>query len=91
MLRFDVVVAASPSSFLVTNVGGEPAAFRNACSHQGRPLDGGLLDDGVLICPWHGFRYDAATGDCLSSPGSRLEAVPCLVDGDRIWLRASGG
>ncbi|MEZ5408296.1 MAG: Rieske (2Fe-2S) protein [Acidimicrobiales bacterium] len=93
MLRFDVVAGATavPSSFLVTNVAGRPAAFRNACVHQGRPLDGGRLDNGVLVCPWHGFRYDAAAGECLSSPGSRLDAVACAVHGDRIWLRATNG
>ncbi len=93
MLRFDVVVGAtaSPSKFLVTNVAGRPAVFRNACVHQGRPLDGGRLEAGVLECPWHGFRYDAATGECLSSPGSRLDAVACLVHRDHVWLRASNG
>lgn len=93
MLRFDVVAGATaaPSSFLVTNAAGTPAAFRNACVHQGRPLDGGRLDGGVLVCPWHGFRYDVATGDCLSSPGSRLDAVACVVHRDHIWLRATNG
>lgn len=93
MLRFDVVIGATaaPSSFLVINVAGTPAAFRNACVHQGRPLDGGRLVDGVLTCPWHGFRYDAATGECLSSPGSRLDAVACVVHSDHIWLRVSNG
>lgn len=93
MLRFDVVVGAtaSPSKFLVTNVAGRPAVFRNACVHQGRPLDGGRLEAGVLVCPWHGFRYDAATGECLSSPGSRLDAVASLVHRDHVWLRASNG
>ncbi len=93
ILRFDVVAGATaaPSSFLVTNVAGRPAAFRNACVHQGRPLDGGRLDGGVLACPWHGFRYDAATGECLSSPGSRLDAVACMVHRDHIWLRATNG
>ena len=98
MLRFDVVAGATaaPSSFLVTNAAGRPAAFRNACVHQGRPLDGGRVEgdgiDGlVLVCPWHGFRYDAATGDCLSSPGSRLDAVACTVHRDHIWLRATNG
>jgi len=93
MLRFDVVAGATaaPSSFLVTNVAGTPAAFRNACVHQGRPLDGGRLDGGILACPWHTFRYDAATGECLSSPGSRLDAVACMVHRDHVWLRATNG
>ena len=93
MLRFDVVVeaTAAPSKFLVTNAAGRPAVFRNACVHQGRPLDGGRMEGGAVVCPWHGFRYDAATGECLSSPGSRLDPVASTVHGGHVWLRASNG
>ena len=40
-------------------------AFDDACPHAGGPLSEGVLDDGVLVCPWHGFRYDTGTGACL--------------------------
>jgi hypothetical protein len=36
------------------------------CPHQGLPLDGEPDDDGVITCPWHGYRFDARTGACLS-------------------------
>lgn len=85
-------VDAGDDSFLITNVG-QLAAFRNACGHQGMPLDGGTLDGHELRCPWHGFTYDASTGECLSAPGVQLEPVPLRVDtgpdGHRVvWLRA---
>lgn len=83
MLRVDV----DSDSFVVTNIDNRFAAFRNECVHQGLSLDGGLVDDGVLQCPWHGFRYDATSGECLSSPGAQLQQVPLRITDGRVWLR----
>lgn len=64
-------------------------AYRNACAHQGLPLDGGMLDDatGTLTCPWHGFQFDAESGECFSAPQCQLEPFPLRVIDDRIWIR----
>ena len=32
------------------------------CSHQGGPLAEGVIQDGCVTCPWHGWQYDLATG-----------------------------
>jgi Fe-S cluster biogenesis protein NfuA/nitrite reductase/ring-hydroxylating ferredoxin subunit len=84
MVRFDV----GDDSFVITNVENRLAVFRNECVHQGMTLDGGWIDDGVLVCPWHGFRYDASSGECLSAPGAQLPQVPLRIDDGRVWIRA---
>lgn len=90
--RVDLEAAdGTPESFVVTNVGQTLAVFRNACVHQGLSLDGGLIDDGVLVCPWHGFRFDATSGECVSAPGAQLEPMPSRVDDGHLWIRAGGG
>jgi hypothetical protein len=43
------------------------------CPHRGGPL--GEPCDGVRTCPWHGYRFDVATGACLDDERLRL-AVP---------------
>ena len=94
MLRFDVTgenAAGSVSeSFVVTNVARKFAVFRNACVHQGLTLDGGMIDDGVLVCPWHGFRFEATTGECISAPGAQLDQVPTRIDDGHVWVRTGG-
>ncbi len=40
------------------------------CSHQGGPLDEGWVLEGTLVCPWHGSRYDLATGQPVSGPST---------------------
>lgn len=90
MLRFDVRLGDATESFVVTNTEQRFAVFRNACVHQGLTLDGGLIDDGVIICPWHGFKFEAATGECISAPGAQLEQVPTRIDHGHVWIRAGG-
>lgn len=36
------------------------------CPHQGLPLDAEPDDDGIIACPWHGYRFDVRTGRCVS-------------------------
>ena len=51
-------------------------AFRDAserrCPHRGGPLSPCAEDPALLQCPWHGYRFVAATGECLDDPRLRL-------------------
>ncbi|MEN8233869.1 MAG: thiamine pyrophosphate-binding protein [Actinomycetota bacterium] len=38
------------------------SALDNRCPHQGGPLGQGTIEDGWLICPWHGYEYHPVTG-----------------------------
>lgn len=76
---------------LVINLANNLSAFRNACAHQGMPLDGGDLDPdtGTITCPWHAFCFDAGTGECLTAPQAQLERFPLRVQDGHIWVRPS--
>ncbi|MBV0903539.1 Rieske (2Fe-2S) protein [Haloarcula salina] len=30
----------------------------------------------ILSCPWHGWEFDATSGDCLVDDGCRLRSIP---------------
>ena len=64
-------------------------AYRNACAHQGLPLDGAILDaeGGTLTCPWHGFQFDAESGECFSAPQCQLEPFPTRIMNNQVWVR----
>lgn len=78
-------------SIIILNVQNRLSAYRNACAHMGLPIDGGLLDDthGTLTCPWHGFCFDATSGECLTAPAAQLEGFPLRVQDGHIWVRPS--
>lgn len=37
-----------------------------ACPHLALPLDAEPDADGIVTCPWHGYRFDVRTGRCVS-------------------------
>ncbi|MDU8458393.1 MULTISPECIES: aromatic ring-hydroxylating oxygenase subunit alpha [Pseudomonas syringae group] len=38
---------------------GQPAALLDQCVHRGTRLSAGKIKDDCLVCPYHGWRYDA--------------------------------
>jgi nitrite reductase/ring-hydroxylating ferredoxin subunit len=58
------------------------------CPHQLGPLEAN--DEPTEVrCPWHGYRFDAVSGACLTGQPCRLPEPPVLEqDGDgHVWLR----
>ena len=47
---------------------GEVCAISAVCSHLGGPLDKGERDGDVVVCPWHGSRFDLRTGEVEGGP-----------------------
>ncbi|MCS6865892.1 MAG: NifU family protein [Gemmataceae bacterium] len=78
-------------SVLVIQAAGGVRAYRNQCPHQGLPLEGGKIDPeaNTLACPWHGFRFDCDTGECLTAPAVQLEQFPVRIDNGVVWVRPS--
>jgi nitrite reductase/ring-hydroxylating ferredoxin subunit len=55
-------VRAGETEIALANVSGELYAVQGHCLHLEGPLGEGVLEDGVLTCPWHGWQYDVRTG-----------------------------
>jgi len=45
---------------------GSEAQMPLYCPHLGLPLDAEPDGAGVITCPWHGYRFDIASGKCVS-------------------------
>ncbi len=79
------------TSIIIIKLANQLSAYRNECAHQGLPLDGGILDQeaGTLTCPWHGFCFDAQSGECFTAPQAQLEPFPLRVEEGVVWVRPS--
>lgn len=80
---------ADGKSLVLIRIDGHVQAFHNECAHLGLPIDGGTIDreSRTLTCPWHGFRFDCLSGECLTAPQAQLEPVPLRVENGIIHVR----
>jgi nitrite reductase (NADH) small subunit len=64
-------------------------AIDNTCLHTGGPLAGGPVVDGCVVCPWHGWVYDLATGQKVDGARSAgdLEVYEVVVEGDEVKVQ----
>ena len=51
-------------------------AHSTICPHWLGPLDEAAPENGVLRCPWHGYRFDLRTGASADGRGCRLAPAP---------------
>ena len=64
------LVRSGEHSIGVYNLGGEICALEDRCSHDDGALCEGEWDaeEGVVVCPRHGARFDIRTGKALTLP-----------------------
>jgi len=76
--RLVIIIRESDNYFCIDDV----------CTHDGGTLSDGQLEGCQVICPRHGARFDAKTGDALTMPAT--EKTGChevKVDGDNILVK----
>lgn len=74
-------------SVLLYREGEEVSCVENACAHLGMPLEMGEIQDGIITCGYHGFRYELATGICLTVPEVQLKVHAVRVKGSQVEVR----
>jgi len=78
-----VAAVETPHGTLAVGISaGKPFAVSNRCRHLLAPLSRGrVAEDGCLECPWHGARFDPATGRMTRGPQGAFKPVAGLVKG----------
>lgn len=62
-------------------------AFKDACPHQGHPLHSGRIEQGVLSCPGHNWRFELATGRCLKGDAElSLKRYKVEIQGGGVFV-----
>jgi phenylpropionate dioxygenase-like ring-hydroxylating dioxygenase large terminal subunit len=76
---------------------GKPFALRDVCPHRAFPLSFGRFDGAAVECAYHGWQFDAHTGQCRVIPSltadSKLKceriyagSFPCEERDGYIWV-----
>lgn len=64
---------------------GKCYAIDDSCSHRTAPLSEGMCVGTEVVCPFHGARFDLATGAHRNPPAKKgVTAYAVQVDGDEV-------
>lgn len=74
-------------SFVVGRYNGQLYGLDGKCTHAGFDLSYGKIEDGAVICPAHGARFEVSTGEKLAHAGAKdLRVYIVSVEGDEVYL-----
>jgi len=76
---------------------GKAFAMRDSCPHRGIPLSYGRFDGKAVECSYHGWKFDACSGQCVEIPSLstqdklRVERIfaghyPCEERDGYVWV-----
>ena len=78
-------VVRGAGRYAVGTANGELFAVTRRCRHLGADLANGSTDRrGCLVCPWHGARYDVASGRMIRGPQGVFARIPGVDAGYRL-------
>jgi nitrite reductase (NADH) small subunit len=70
----------------VANVNGVYSALDNVCLHQGGPLGEGTIENGRVVCPWHGWQYDPQTGEVVHNRKLKVAVYATKIEGGDVMV-----
>lgn len=83
-------IQANGKDIGVFNIKDKLYAIDNLCIHAGAPLTEGSLDleKCVVVCGWHSWGYDLATGKCVTHPRQDVftKTYPVEIVGDEVFV-----
>ena len=86
------VVDVDSRKVLLTRVDGRVCALENTCTHAGGPLNEGTVEDGDVVCPWHGSRFRLSDGAVVGGPATfPLPRLETRKVAGRIQIRGREG
>ncbi len=71
----------------VFTIDGTPHAIDDTCPHMGASLSGGYLENGIVTCPWHAWRFRVTDGVWADNPRIKIGCHQVRVVGDDVQIQ----
>lgn len=71
----------------VFHVRGQYYAIDDTCPHMGASLSGGYVEDGLVTCAWHAWRFRLSDGVWADNPRIKIGCYAVRVEGEAVQLR----
>jgi nitrite reductase (NADH) small subunit/3-phenylpropionate/trans-cinnamate dioxygenase ferredoxin subunit len=81
-----IVVAVNQKDVAVFRIKDQYHAIDDLCPHMGASLSGGYVEDGIVTCPWHYWRFRLSDGAWADNPRVKTGCYRVQVVGDEIQL-----
>ena len=81
------IIEVGDKEIALFNYKGDFYAIDNTCPHRGSPLGEGRIEEGILICPGHEWRFELKSGWCPQNPELSTEVYPIKVHDEKIYVR----
>ena len=82
-----LIVEIDGNPLALCKVGDKVYLLDDCCPEQGASFEGGEIDDGVLICPLHGWRADVCTGQSLEAPSLKIPMYETKVEDGKVYIK----
>ena len=73
----------------LANVGGRLSALDNWCPHRRGPLGQGWIEGDAVVCPWHSWAFNVATGEAEPPERAKVDIFPVKVEDSYFLVEIS--
>src|SRR5580765_5132325 len=70
-------------------IDGKVNAIDDTCPHMGASLSGGHVENNIVTCPWHAWRFRVTDGTWADNPRIKIPCHPVRVVGDEIQVQVA--
>ena len=81
-----MTVAVGTKLIAVFRTGDGYFAIDDTCPHMGASLSGGFLENGIVTCPWHAWRFRIKDGAWADNPRIKIGCYPVRIEGEDIQV-----
>ena len=84
------IISAGEDEIALFNYKGKYYAVTNKCPHRGAPLGEGRIEEGIVICPNHEWRFKLENGANMQNPELFIPTYPVKVKKENIYIGLEG-
>ena len=84
------IISAGEAEIALFNYKGKYYAITNKCPHRGAPLGEGRIEEGIVICPNHEWRFKLENGANMQNPELFIPTYPVKVKNENIYIGLEG-
>ncbi len=82
-------VAVGKKMIAVFAEGEQVHAIDDFCPHMGASLSGGYVENGIVTCPWHAWRFRLCDGAWADNPKIKIGCHAVRVVGDEVQVQVA--